>query len=115
MKLCIAKFQSSTTQAGLCIAQFQLSVSVLTAQTVSCAVFAINLLTSRENCMTFMISHPGMKNVNFEMGTLAKKPRENIKNNAKNGKCVYWNDGFFSRVNFEHVLKMAVKMKLKWC
>ena len=33
-----------------------------------------------------------------------------MKNNAKNEKCVYWNDGFFFRVNFEHVLKMAVKM-----
>lgn len=50
-------------------------------------------------------------NVNFETGTLAKKPRKNIKNNAKNEKCVYWNDGFFFRVNFEHVLKMAVKTK----
>jgi len=31
------------------------------------------------------------------MGTLAKNPRKNIKNNAKNEKCVYWNDGFFLR------------------
>jgi len=42
------------------------------------------------------------------MGTLAKKPQKNMKNNAKNEKCVYWNDGFF-RVNFQHVLKMVVK------
>ena len=25
-----------------------------------------------------------------------------MKNNAKNEKCVYWNDGFFFQVNFEH-------------
>ena len=36
---------------------------------------------------------------------MAKKTPKNMKNNAKNENCVYWNDDFFPRVNFEHVLK----------
>jgi len=42
------------------------------------------------------VKHSKRSNGNYKlkMGTLAKKHQKNIKNSAKNEKCVYWNDVF---------------------
>jgi len=52
-----------------------------------------------------------MGTINSKRELWQKKLQKNIKNNAKNEKCVYWNDGFFFWDNFEHVLEMAVTIK----